>query len=956
MATVVDEDKYELSFGPFRLAVGERLLTKDGVPIDVGGRAFDMLIALVSSPNEVISKKDLIARVWPDAFVEEGSLRFHMASLRKVLGDGKDGARYITTVAGRGYCFVAPVDRSITQRANASAAPPPFPHANLPTQLGRTVGRDDDVARLSTRISQSRLVTIVGPGGVGKTTVALAVAHHVAEAFAGAVLFVDLSMIGDPRLASTAVASLLGLPAQSEDPTPALLQFLKNKRALLILDTCEHLIEAIAAMAATIAAAAPQVHVLATSREALRIEGEHVYRLDPLICPPDTAPTSATALQEFPATQLFVERAVASGGPLDISDAEAAIVSDICRKLDGLALAIELAARHAESYGLAQTAALLDARLTPLWQGLRTAPPRQKTLQATLDWSFELLTDLERTVLHRLAVFVGHFTLEAALDVVTSPTLDRSAVFEAIESLVEKSMVATHPIGAMMRYRLLDTTRAYAIELDADRNDWAELSGRHASYYRRWLEQTGNEWSSLSTGAERAPHFAALNNVRSALTWCFGGDGDPAIGIGLAAAAGPVFRAMGLLPECHRWSERAVNALDEATRGGAEEMQLQASLGLSLMFTQGNNEAAIAALERSLDIAQTRGDRLSAVRLLGPLHFYHLRSGQFRVSLRYARSCSEFAAALHEPGANALAHTLLGVSLCIRGDLAEARLEIEAALRSERPLASRHIYFGFDHQSWAEIALIMTLWLQGHTRQARAAIDNAFPHAEATQHPASFAIVVSSVATLLWMGDLDVAEGHAARLISRAESQSFAPYLHMGHAFLGELAIRRGDIDAGVEILRSRLEALHAAKYELFTVRFHIVLASALAAGGQFSEAMTLIDETALRIDANGNTSYLPELLRLKGSILATTPGANEAEAEACFMRSLDMSRTQGALAWEVRTAMDLASLWARRDRPVEARALLRPVFERFDEGFGTTDYDRAAALLASIEARLPRD
>ena len=211
--------------------------------------------------------------------------------------------------------------------------------------------------------------------------------------------------------------------------------------------------------------AAPQVHILATSREALRIEGEHVYRLDALACPPDAPGLTAAAVQQFPATQLFVERAVASGARLDLSDAEAPIVADICRKLDGVALAIELAARRVESYGLQQTAALLDQRLTLLWLGSRTAPPRQKTMQATLDWSYELLSELERAVLRRLAIFVGHFTLDAALEVVTSATLDRSAVFGAIDSLVAKSMVATRPIGAMMRYRLLDTTRAYALEI-----------------------------------------------------------------------------------------------------------------------------------------------------------------------------------------------------------------------------------------------------------------------------------------------------------------------------------------------------------------------------------------------------------------------------------------------------------------------------------------------------------
>jgi predicted ATPase/DNA-binding winged helix-turn-helix (wHTH) protein len=949
MATAVGEDKHGLSFGPFRLVVGERLLTKEDAPVELGGRAMDILIALVSTPNEVINKKILMSRVWPDVVVDEGSLRFHMASLRKALGDGTNGARYITTVPGRGYCFVCPIARAQAQNGDSQAIAAHVPHANLPATLNRMIGRNDDVLKLSAQLTESRFVTIVGAGGVGKTTVAVAVAHHLAEAFAGSAYFVDFGMIGDSRLAATAVTSSLGLSIQAEDPTPSLVQFLRDKRVLLIFDTCEHLVEAIAAMAATITEAAPHVHILATSREALRIEGEHVYRLDALACPPEATGLTASAVAQFPATQLFIERAVAGGARLDVNDADATIVSDICRKLDGVALAIELAARRVQSYGLEQTAALLDQRLTLLWHGLRTAPPRQKTLRATLDWSYELLSDLERTVLRRLAVFLGDFTLDAALEVVASATLDRATAFGAIDSLVEKSMVAARPIGAMMRYRLLDTTRAYALELSVDETELVELAGRHAAYYRRWLEQTGNEWVSLSSGIERAPHLAALNNVRAALEWCFGENGDASLGIGLVAAAAPVFRTMALLPECHRWSERALRALDERSSGGSDEMQLQASLGLSLMYMRGHSDVAIAALNRSLDIAERRGDHLNEVRLLGPLYFYQLRSGEFRVCLQYAKRCSEIAATLGDSAATALAHTLLGTTLTIMGDLGAARVELEAAFESESPPAGREIYFGFDHHSWAGIAQLTALWLQGYPAQALAAIEQAIRDAEAIHHPVSHAIVVNALAALLWIGDLDVAEEHLERFIARVASYSFAPYLHLGRAFTSELAIRRGDFGAGIATLQGHLEKLHAARYELFTARFQLILAWGLAADGRSEDALALVDQTTQLIDTQGYTSYLPEAKRLKGSILIESSEQNATAAEACFTQSLELSRAQGSRAWEVRAATDLASLWARQGREAEADALLRPVLERFTEGWDTADLRATQGVLAKL-------
>ncbi|HVJ40175.1 MAG TPA: winged helix-turn-helix domain-containing protein [Dongiaceae bacterium] len=949
MAAAVLDDKQGLSFGPFRLVVGERLLTKAGIPVELGGRALDILIALVATPNEIVNKKHLMARVWADVVVDEGSLRFHMASLRKALGDGENGARYITTVPGRGYCFVAPLATAPAEPHETPAALAHFPHANLPARLGRMIGRDDDVVDISAQLNETRFVTIVGPGGVGKTTVAVAVAHHLAETFAGTVLFVDFGAISDPGLAVTAIPSLLGLEVRSDDPAPGLVQFFGGRRVLLILDTCEHLVEVIAEMAAAICAAAPAAHILATSREALRVEGEHVYRLDALAYPPETELATAASIQAFPATQLFVERAAASGARLTVNDAEAAIVSRICRKLDGVALAIELAARRVESYGLEQTAALLDQRLTQVWHGLRTAPARQKTLRATLDWSYELLTDVERTVLRRLAVFVGHFTLDAALEVVAGATIDRMTAFRSIDSLVEKSMVAARPIGAMMRYRLPDSTRDYALELNIDQAEMVELAGRHADYYRRWLEQTGSEWASLSTGAARAPHLAALNNVRAALEWCFGETGDAAIGIGVAVAAAPVLRTMGLLPESHRWSEQALQALDQESHGSSEEMQLRASLGLSLMYMQGHTDAAIGALNRSLAIAEARGDHLSEVRLLGPLYFYHLRSGEFKTCLHYARRSAQIAATLDDAAAGALAQTLLGISLTLRGDLAEARIAQDAALGAEKPQAGREIYFGFDHHSWAEIGRITALWLQGYPEQARSAVDQAFRDAEELQHPVWHAIVINALAAVMWIDGLDVAEQQLDRYIPQVETHSFAPYLHLARAFKSELAIRRGETATGVAALKVHLEQLHAARYELFTARLQIVLAGGLAACGRFAEALTLVDATAKLIEAQDYASYLPELLRVKGSVLLAAEEANGAAAERCFMQSLELSRQQGSRIWTLRTATDLASLWARQDRAAEARELLLPIFEQFTEGRETADLRAAAGILAKL-------
>lgn len=957
MATAMDQPKAALSFGPFHLHVGERLLTNGGLPVELGARALDLLIVLVSTPNEVVAKRDLMARVWPDVRVEEGSLRFHMNGLRKALGDGVNGARYITTLAGRGYCFVAPVSPAAGRHevvpATATTTPIHFSHANLPNRLNRMIGRDKDIAALSAQLAASRFVTVVGAGGVGKTTVAVAVAHHLNESFDGATLFVDLGMLTNPELVSAAVASMLGLRIGSDDARPNLITHLHDKRVLLILDTCEHLIETVAQLAASIIEAAPRVHILATSREALRIEGERVYRLEALACPPEDQAISAAALAEFPAMQLFVERAVASGAQLDIGDDEASIVAAICRKLDGVALAIELAARRVDTFGLQQIAALLDQQLALPWSGSRTAPARQRTLQATLEWSYGLLSEQERLVLRRLAIFVGHFTLDAALEVVISPPLDRSTVFAAIDSLVAKSMVVTRPIGAMVRYRLLDTTRAYTLDISLDTAEAADLAVRHASYYRRWLEQSGPEWATLTTGTERAPHFAGLNNARAALEWCLGDGGNAAVGVGLAAAAAPVLLAMSLLPECHRWSERALEMLDEDRRGGPEEMQLQASLGLSLMYMSGHSEMASSALHRSVDIAKACGNPLSELSLLGPLFFYYLRLGDFKICQHLARRSAEIAGTLTTPATAALSHTLLGISFTLMGNLAAAEAELEAALEAGKGTSDgRTIYFGFDHFSWVRVARITMLFLQGHPEQSRAAIREAFRDIGTMHHPVALAIAINSAAALLWIGDLDAAEEHLDWFIARARTDSFAPYLHLGNAFKGELAICRGDVKAGIELLQGQLEKLRATRYGLFTMRLQAMLARGFAAGGRSADALALLEETTRQIHDKGYTSYLPELLRLKGSILLALPSPRVDEAERCFLESLNLSRIQGARAWELRTATDLAAHWASQGRAKDAGSLLRPVLHVFAQGVDTPDLEAARSLLATLPRR----
>src|SRR3954451_8971748 len=337
-------DGHAVSFGPFRLVAAQRLLLEGDKPVRLGSRAFDILAALVERAGEVLGKEELIARAWPQTFVEESNLKIQVSALRRALGDGQAGHRFVVTVPGRGYNFVAPVSREEPSRAPLPRSIAPAGLHNLPTAVTRMIGREGTVAAIMARLSRQRLVTVVGPGGVGKTTVALAAAERVVPNYEHGVWLIDLAPLGDPRLVPSAVATVLGLEVRTENPLPGLVAGLRDKRMLLLLDNCEHVIDAAASLVAAILSGVPGVNILATSREPLGVAGEHEHRLGPLGSPPASSGLTAAEAAAFPAVQLFVERVNAIVEDFMLTDANAPLVAEICRRLDGLPLAIAFAA------------------------------------------------------------------------------------------------------------------------------------------------------------------------------------------------------------------------------------------------------------------------------------------------------------------------------------------------------------------------------------------------------------------------------------------------------------------------------------------------------------------------------------------------------------------------------------------------------------------------------------
>jgi predicted ATPase/DNA-binding winged helix-turn-helix (wHTH) protein len=939
-----------IAFGPFRLRPRQRLLERDGRAVPLGGRAFDLLVALAGAPERYIGKKELIEQVWPDVTVDEGSLRFHMAMLRKALGDGRSGERYVETLPGRGYRFVAPVSRADRPQPVVDT-PQPRSH-NLPPSPARMVGRDGALDALVALLASDRLVTIVGPGGMGKTTLAVAVGHALVDRFEGTVLFVDLGAVADSSHVPAAVASTLGLLVWAPDPVAGITAFLRDRRALLILDGCEHLADAAAALAERIHAETPFVHILATSREALRAVGERVHRLAPLEAPPEQAGLSAAEALRYPAVQLFVERVAAGEPDFVLGDADAPAVAALCRSLDGVALAIELAAGRVGAYGVQETARLLDGQLHLLWRGRRTAVARHQTLAAALDWSHNLLAEEERVALRRLAVLQGAFSLEAARVVASGEGLDGEDVLDAVAGLVAKSLVSADASGPVTRYRLLDTTRAYARGKLFAAGEDARVAARHAGYFRSLLARLGAGTASEPSHAEIvARDRDHLGDVRAALEWSFGQGADVETGVALATAAAPLFMRLSLLGECRQWTERAIGALGEAASGTEREMELQAWLGQCLMFARHNGEPACAAFTRSLEIAEALGRQEHQVEILGWLAMLYLRHGDQRMALAYAKRTEAAAAALGDPLASAAAQHAVGACCHRMGRQDEAQMRLAAALaasRGRRSGISFHPAFGIQHQ--ARIALARTLWLRGHADQASQAAAQAIEEATELGYPHALCIALlwaSSVS--LWRGDYGTAERRIDALVGHAERHMLEVYLATGLGLRGELAVRLGRAEEGVAALCRSLQALRRERYAMTEAIFALAITEGLASLNRLDEALATVEETIGAGERMADLTAMPELLRLKGEILARMAQATPDEAEAVLLRSLRLAASQGALAWELRTAMSLASLWSRQGLVRDAQALLVSVYGRFTEGFDTVDLRAAERLLGEI-------
>ncbi|MBB3262057.1 putative ATPase [Paraburkholderia bannensis] len=939
----------EFAFGATVVAPRRREVVHRGTRVEIGDRAFDLLLLLAQSRGSVLSKAQIIARLWQDRVVESNTVEAQISALRRALGEDRAAIR---TVTGRGYQFIAEV---LTQDANSDKPPaapthgPAFSGLSLPAEVSPLIGQEIAVREICRGLQTHRLVTLAGTGGIGKTRLALEAARQSASHFADGAFVAELAATTSTDHIPTTIAVALGFPpGDGTFSLERLAPSLMSRHLLLVLDNCEHLIDGAARIAEQFLRIAPRAVVLATSREPLRVAGELAYRVPSLEVPPDDNCDDAL---DYSAVRLFEERVGPHAGLSPDSRAALRLKSQICRQLDGIPLALELAAACVPSLGLQGVADRLGNRFQILTHGSRTALPRQQTLRAALDWSYDLLSDEQRSVLDRLSLFAGTFTLASAQEMASCDALAPDAVVTALMQLVDKSLVSVASGSGYVRYRLLESTRAYARDALRASGAMPGWSRRHAGYFLEIFRTAARRAEGHADVDWRNGYVPHLDDLRAAMQWCFSVEGDMELAVELTVAGIPFLTHLALLQECLATVDKALEWLSGQS-GPVDErqMKLHAARGMCLLCHTVATSTS-DAFESAVDIAARLGNLDYQLLGMWGRWMCHYLNGEYARAIPLARHFNELALTSPRKCDHLAALRLSGMSRLFAGDLPGALADLQRAANDTGPLPrAQRMRFLYDEKMLSHASLALTLWFMGETELARQAAQQSLDDAREFDHPVSICYALSEAVCTLAVLDCDAAalDEAVASLAAETRRHSISTWRARAQMWQGLLDLRAGDPTAFARTISPAMTNMGSKRFYVSLSPYITALAEALCRRGMVSEATEVIDASVARAIQTDDRCGLPELWRAKAEVLVATRG-DEAmpAAESILTDALQMAQKYGFRGWQARCSLSLARLAHMKG---DAKGALNAIFPVTQQSADAIDIGAAGPTLTGRE------